>query len=1693
MQVQDHVGIYQTPIGLDCIKWSQDNLIAVAAGQAITIFSPAALGGSRAFAPYRSIDTSVVAPGFTPKEWQDSPQFAMSAFYEVNIKSAVNDQGWRNIAWSPVGCTVSGGCYLAALSADFKVFLLAPPASAMSSVWHEVADVTKLFKDYMASTGWKVDCLAVDAEHHEAEVDGALRLRGGCSAPVLRITPAEAACASAIATTQDKLLSPAPQVEVGSPVLRLRGGGLKESSTVEADAAVDLGGGSGIVCDGGGSDGRDGATADAQPAEVQKTEDGSPTSPGVVAVAASSFANKAAACGKVATAAAACLGSPQSGTSLEQTEGACKSRAPSRDRACDGGMAGYAAAATDEIGSQAADAKAVADGDPPASKCGEEKLAMAPPAKRARRSGRVSWGAGLDATTAASDDFVAGSSREDVMASTDGEIGLGENGAAVVTAAVKADLGKPGPSGRRGTAGHRRRVSGPQSGTPRGSSGVSAAATQLREGDQVEVHNDEEGLTGGWFEARLVKLSAPQYCYGLVTYDELQVSEEPGSSMLTEWFPLPGCPRLLTPAAARTALPPGPDGVAYPVHSRRGYALRPVPPSQVAPRPVPSPLRLGMMIEVLHDSAWWTVLLVGVTGPPEAVEAAGKGTTMAVHGGDGQTGMESGVILHGRLLDGKEAVAVPLERSRAVAVWDPKTGSWSAAEPHSFLPARPHHFRDVMLLEGGSKAADVLGPLLVNRVEGWKEAPEGTGTELEDANEGASWAAAVEEAGKEMLRAFALEFTLLQLDGAWLWGVVRERLAALQGASHLEQLTPPSWAATSAITTARGESNVSGNLGQQQRELIYGAPPMGSTPGGSAGGTRRRTGRRVERESVGAVGDGVADMSSAKPAGIAGQGDASDLLDFSGIDPDTFRQYDTRPDPNKGGAGLERAAPGMIAKRYSALRSAADPATLRVYVPGERLTGIELQLFERAYGEFMHLYGSQMPEGADKRISTAAKQRCRQILHRSSNIAVAGGVEEGGAAGLPPGAAPDAANGTFKTDAYEAPHRGRGPAKRRRTLTDGNLEEGNAVGIAIKSEEGPREVPLTAAAAAAAAGTSTAAGRRRSATMTPAAATARSTRRGPGRCSSGRASDVAPVMDFSGIDPDTFRQYDTRPDPSDGGAGLEKVAPGMILSRWQALIATADPDVLRAYKPFEKMSGVELKMYDQAYGEFLHLYGDKLAKDAAKRINVEAKRRVRRQVRTVADEDEEDAPPDGSQQGQPQVEAAGANPLTTYSGRVARAAAVRATVATRRQYCGAMAGSGSSEDGDDVGDKKGDALPFRVGSDAAHARQSRPSGAAGKSLQVAGPPKRGRGVQPLTRGGDAGDGDSASEYSLSTEPEENDDSSGSDSLGDEEREDDESRGEGADGEEDVIGEEEDERPRRGRGRGWGGRGGGSRGGGGGRSRGGGNSQARPSSREEEDAAKMAVASDVEAATRQLFEPLAPAINLDDPQMLQKHGGYIIYKRYMELRGKCDPTQLPAYCRGEHLHGADLRMFLQAYGEFMKVFGALLPPGADKKIKTHTKSTIRRRVIQSHRNASDKPERAAGPAGSNRATPQQNVLWTGKRRQGVREAAGVQGTLFMGYGEGGDSEEGEDGALQAPKDGEGGDGAGAFSGIERWEDTRALWGRRSRLRYQVELTQGSAESGGMEQQTARQPSYAIRFYGYVKDDHRVSDYCRYHSK
>lgn len=116
--VQDHVAVYQTPAALDCTKWSQDNLLAVAVGSTITIYSPAALGGPRAYISYRVGDARGNTLGFRPADWQDCAQFSLEVVSRV---AAPNEPAWSGIAWSPMGCTPSGGCLLAALSSDNKV------------------------------------------------------------------------------------------------------------------------------------------------------------------------------------------------------------------------------------------------------------------------------------------------------------------------------------------------------------------------------------------------------------------------------------------------------------------------------------------------------------------------------------------------------------------------------------------------------------------------------------------------------------------------------------------------------------------------------------------------------------------------------------------------------------------------------------------------------------------------------------------------------------------------------------------------------------------------------------------------------------------------------------------------------------------------------------------------------------------------------------------------------------------------------------------------------------------------------------------------------------------------------------------------------------------------------------------------------------------------------------------------------------------------------------------------------------------------------------------------------------------------------------------------------------------------------------------------------------------------------------
>ncbi|KXZ43539.1 hypothetical protein GPECTOR_87g401 [Gonium pectorale] len=1253
----------------------------------------------------------------------------------------------------------------------------------------------------------------------------------------------------------------------------------------------------------------------------------------------------------------------------------------------------------------------------------------APPAKRQRHSVAASQGlvavkreAAAEAGSGPSGAAAAGShnakSSEHVKDAA-GKV-RGSSGADVGADEGVRPSAAPGPGSDPATSA--RRASGL---SPKAGKGPVVA---FKKGDPVEVHNSEEGLIGGWFSGRILRLAPPEVGYGLVEYEELQVNEEPDAPQLAEWFPLPGCPKLLTGAAARSLLtdPPGrPE--PCPVHGKRGFMVRPPPPSQVAPSPVRPPLRLGMRLQVQHDGAWWAAQLVGVRGPPEKVAAAasahgpgapgGKPVTAGSASGAAASGAAaSGVTLVVDLVDAKERYEVPLEASRTAATWDERAAAWKPPSGDAAPTARPAPFSDVLLLEGGDAALAALMPAFTTRMEALREAA--ADDECEDEDEGAAWAAAVEAAGQEMLRAFAVEFRLLRLDGAWLWGAVKGQLAAQQGASDPDQLPRPAWAGPAPPVIKAEDAGISAEVKPEPTAKAGRAEAPGPAGTGASKPPRKSGGARRSKAS-----------QAEAPA-----------LDFSSTDPATFHAYDKRKTRDEGGALLEKAAPGMISKRFSALLRSADPASLRAYANAERMAGTELRLYEQAYGEFMHIYKNLLPEDADKRIAGPAKARCRLQLRTAKTAAastaalpVAGSQEPAAATAAAEGAAPAgaaaASGGAPAPAAADAPldtapgaggkEGAKGGAKRRRTTADPS-QSAEAAG---------------AGAAGATAGQAASTGAAAGSGATPAEAVVagspskakpprKSAVGGPRRSKASEAEP--PAVDFSGTDPATFHAYDKRLKRDEGGIELEKAAPGMILGRWQALYTEVDPALMHEYGPGEHMLGEEKKAYARAYGEFMHLYGSKLPDGAAKRINTTAKAKVRGMLRPVkAATANEEGDAGGSGSPQPGRDSAGADGAVMPSGRRARAAALKAVVAAREQVTG-----GAAEDEDDEDEGKLDQGARKGVAKSAARRASGPS-----SVRKRVGSESAEESSEYSAGGEA-EGSSDSEASLEDEEEEDD------------REDAGSEMELEDGEEGLKLETKD--------------------------------------------AEAAAASAISAATPALFAALVPGpMSFEDGKQLSKVGPGLVLKRFNALRAAVPPSSLPSYSRGEHMRGADLRCFVQAYGEFMHAFSGRLPEKAAKKLKKDVKAAIRRSVMKGPQAgtpaaaAADEGDRLADEAATQGEAPRSGPsnMWIQKRRLGVREAAGLQGTLSMGEGRSGDEDPVED-VLRAAEAMEA-ENAAALVPVqarkgheEAWKDTSSYIGRRSHVRYDVRVTRGAEPSG------PRAASYCIRFRGAARDDHRL---------
>ncbi len=92
------------------------------------------------------------------------------------------------------------------------------------------------------------------------------------------------------------------------------------------------------------------------------------------------------------------------------------------------------------------------------------------------------------------------------------------------------------------------------------------------------------------------------------------------------------------------------------------------------------------------------------------------------------------------------------------------------------------------------------------------------------------------------------------------------------------------------------------------------------------------------------------------------------------------------------------------------------------------------------------------------------------------------------------------------------------------------------------------------------------------------------------------AAAALPPPDPTAADPDTWRALDPRPETSrdDYGPVLERAGIAMVAKRFEQLLAASDPATLREYAFKEHMAGAELRAYETALGEFMHLYGSKM-------------------------------------------------------------------------------------------------------------------------------------------------------------------------------------------------------------------------------------------------------------------------------------------------------------------------------------------------------------------------------------------------------------------------------------------------------------------------------------------------------------------
>lgn len=180
-QFKDVALIKHSPAYGNCLKWSDDSMMAVASESLIYILNPGRIDDTRSISAFPGKTYAMIsAPGNAAYNDTSLVHFDMAVSKAINLSSNPKDPPIvRSIDWSPMGCS-SGGCALAACSDDHQVFIFGRTTTVQSE-WTAFVSPSDMLLEYLNKTDWAaadIGPFALDAVAGYQSTT-LLRLRGG--------------------------------------------------------------------------------------------------------------------------------------------------------------------------------------------------------------------------------------------------------------------------------------------------------------------------------------------------------------------------------------------------------------------------------------------------------------------------------------------------------------------------------------------------------------------------------------------------------------------------------------------------------------------------------------------------------------------------------------------------------------------------------------------------------------------------------------------------------------------------------------------------------------------------------------------------------------------------------------------------------------------------------------------------------------------------------------------------------------------------------------------------------------------------------------------------------------------------------------------------------------------------------------------------------------------------------------------------------------------------------------------------------------------------------------------------------------------------------------------------------------------------------------------------------------------------